>query len=145
MRILFRDIETRSRLKLSDVGAWKYAGDASTDVWCVGYAIDDGRVLGWLPGQPIPDEFRIAATDPAWLVVAHNDSFESAIEERLLGPRYKWPAIPIERHRCTMAAALASALPGSLDKAAAALGLPSQGRRRPSADAGNVTATQAAR
>jgi DNA polymerase len=121
--ILFRDYETRSTLNLSDVGAWRYAADPSTEVLCVGYAVDDAPVQIWTPGQPIPEEFRLASRDPDWLIVAHNDQFESAIEERLLHPR-GWPLIPFERHRCTMAAALANALPGALDKAAATLGLP---------------------
>src|SRR5262249_7666089 len=78
----------------------------------------------WTPGQPIPEVFIAAAGNPDWLIVAHNDAFESAIEERILAPRYNWPLVPIERHRCTMAAALAAALPGKLDAAAAAaLGL----------------------
>jgi DNA polymerase len=124
MPVLFRDFETRSTLHLPDVGAWKYAGDASTDVWCVGYAVDDGPAQTWLPGQPVPEAFQIAATDPTWIVVAHNDAFESAIEERLLGPRYGWPIVPIERHRCTQAMALAAALPAKLETIAAALQLP---------------------
>jgi DNA polymerase len=123
MQILFRDFETRSTLQLSDVGAWRYAGDPTTDVWCIGYAVDDGPVRTWLPGQPIPKEFHIAANDPAWIVVAHNDSFESAIEERLL-ERYGWPTVPIERHRCTQAISLATALPAKLEKVAEALHLP---------------------
>src|SRR5262245_2313585 len=114
MPILFRDFETRSTLQLPAVGAWRYAGDATTDVWCIGYAVDDGPVQTWVSGQPIPEAFQIAATDPTWIVVAHNDAFESAIEERLLGPRYGWPLIPIERHRCTQAMALAAALPAKL-------------------------------
>ena len=77
----------------------------------------------WTPDQQIPEEFFAAAKDADWLVVAHNDGFESAIEERLLNPSYGWPLVPIGRHRCTMAAALANALPGALDAAAAALGL----------------------
>src|SRR5262245_13421702 len=64
--------------------------------------------------------------DPNWLIVAHNDQFETAIEEQLLHSRYHWPLIPIERHRCTMTMALAAALPGALEKAATALGLPFQ-------------------
>jgi hypothetical protein len=38
--ILFRDIETRSTLRLADVGAWRYAADPSTEVLCVGYDMD---------------------------------------------------------------------------------------------------------
>ena len=123
MPVLFRDVETKSTLDLRSVGAWRYAGDPTTEVLCIGYAVDDGPVTSWTPGQPIPEEFREAARDPNWLIVAHNDSFERAIEEQLLAPRYGWPLVPIERHRCTMAMALANALPGALDAAAAALGL----------------------
>jgi DNA polymerase len=124
--VIFRDIETHATLQLRDCGAWKYAGDESTGVWCVGYAVDAEPVQAWLPGQLIPEVFQIAATDPAWIVVAHNDAFERAVEERLLAPRYNWPLVPIERHRCTMAMALAAALPAKLEAVAAALGLPSK-------------------
>src|SRR5262249_5073355 len=65
-----------------------------------------------------------AARDPHWLLVAHNDQFERAIETRLLHPRYGWPLIPIGQRRCTMAASLASALPGALENVAEALALP---------------------
>jgi DNA polymerase len=123
MPVLHRDYETRSRLHLPDVGARRYAGDKSTDIWCAAYAVDDGPVKTWTPGQPIPQEFQSAATDPAWLVSAHNDAFESAIEELLLALRYGWPLIPIERHRCTQAMALAAALPAKLETVAAALNL----------------------
>ena len=78
----------------------------------------------WIPGQPIPEEFHAAARDPDWLIVAHNDAFERAIEEFILAPRYSWPLIPIERHRCTMAMTLANALPAALDKVAEVLDLP---------------------
>jgi DNA polymerase bacteriophage-type len=122
--ILFRDIETRSTLDLTGVGAWRYAGDPNTAVWCVAYAIDDGPARIWIPGQVIPEEFHTAARDSNWVAAAHNDAFERAIEELVLVPRFDWPLVPIERHRCTMAAALASALPGSLEGAAEALGLP---------------------
>jgi DNA polymerase len=122
--ILHRDIETRSTLDLTDVGAWRYAAEPTTGVWCVGYAIDDGPAQIWISDQPIPEVFFIAARDPDWLIVAHNDAFEQAIEERILAPRFGWPIVPIERHRCTMAVAVASALPGSLDRAAEVLNSP---------------------
>ena len=121
--ILHRDIETRSTLDLVGVGAQRYAGDPSTDVWCVAYAVDDGPVQIWIPGQTVAEEFHIAARDPDWLIVAHNDAFERAIEELILAPRYGWPIVPIERHRCTMAAALASALPAALNMVAEVLEL----------------------
>jgi DNA polymerase len=108
---------------LADVGARRYAADPSSEAVCVGYAVDDAPVQIWTPGQQIPAEFLAASRNSDWVVVAHNDQFETAIEELLLGPRYGWPLVAIERHRCTMAAALANALPAALDAAAAALGL----------------------
>jgi DNA polymerase len=121
--ILHRDFETRSTIDLTEVGAWRYAADPTTDVWCVAYAVDDGPVKLWLPGQPIPEEFLIAARDPDWIVAAHNDAFETAIEERILVPRYGWPLVPLDRHRCTMAMASASALPAKLKTVAEVLEL----------------------
>jgi DNA polymerase len=90
-------------------------------VLCCAFAVDDEPVQLWVPGNPIPPEFLEAARDPGWVIIAHNDQFETAIEELVLHPRFGWPLVPIERHRCTMAACLASALPGGLDKAAVAL------------------------
>ena len=41
----------------------------------------------------------------------------------MLAPRFGWPLIPLERHRCTMAMALAAGLPARLSAAADALEL----------------------
>ncbi len=123
MPILFRDYETRSTLDLTKVGAWKYAAHPMTDVWCCAYAVDHGPVKLWIPGDPVPPEFIEAASNPDYLVVAHNDAFERAIEQHIMSSRYGFPLVPIERHRCTQAAALALALPAKLELVAEALGL----------------------
>lgn len=78
----------------------------------------------WTPDDPVPSEFNEAASNPNWIIVAHNDAFERAIAQHILGPRHGFPAIPIERRRCSMAMALAAALPAGLEKATEALGLP---------------------
>ena len=122
--VLHRDIETRSTLDLTGVGAWRYASEPTTGVWCVGYTVDDAPARIWIPEQPIPEEFHVAAHDSGWLIVAHNDAFERAVEELILTPRYGWPIVPIQQHVCTMAMVLASALPGSLDGAAEVLNSP---------------------
>jgi DNA polymerase len=122
MPILIRDYETRSQLNLK-FGAWRYSQHPSTAIWCCGYAVDDGPVELWLPGDPVPAAFIEAANNPEWLVAAFNDSFERLIEQHILGPRYGFPLVSIERHRCLQAAALSRALPGSLDGAASALKL----------------------
>jgi Toprim domain-containing protein/CHC2-type zinc finger protein len=43
-----------------------------------------------------------------------------------LEPRFGWPLVPLARHVCTMSLALAAALPGALESAAAVLDLPYQ-------------------
>jgi DNA polymerase len=126
MPVLHRDIETDSDLDLRESGAWRYAADPSTTIVCIAFAVDDGPVRLWLPGQPIPSEFYEAARNPDWLVCAHNDFFESAIEERILAPQLGWPLVPLARHRCTLSMTLAAALPGKLESVAKALALPQQ-------------------
>ena len=121
MPVVHIDVETRSAISLDRISTRRYAGEASTEALCVAYALDDGPVELWVPGAPVPNEFT--AADPATCFVAHNANFEFSIIRHLLAPRFGWPAIPIERFICTMAMARAAALPGSLDGAAAALGL----------------------
>ena len=102
--VLHRDYETRcSDADLRIVGAHQYAANKHTEVICAAFAVDDGPVQLWIPGDPVPPEFVEAARNPNWIVAAHNDAFETAIELHILGPRYGWPTIPIERHICTQA------------------------------------------
>ena len=118
-----RDYETRSRANLAKVGPDKYAADPSTEVLRCAYAVDDGPMQLWKPGDPVPPEFIEAARNPNWIVCAHNDPFETAIERHIMAPRYGWPLVPIERHVCTMAMALAVGLPAKLSAVADALEL----------------------
>jgi DNA polymerase len=119
MTTAFIDFETRSIVALDVVGAWRYAADSSTEVLCDAYAIDEGEPQIWIPGNPFPEELFTAN-----VTVAHNFQFERAIATRILTPRYGWPEIPLAKQRCTMALALANALPAALEKTAKALGLP---------------------
>ena len=121
--VLHRDYETRGVLVLGKVEVHRYAADLRTEVLCCAYAVDDEPVQLWLPGDPVPPEFIEAATNPNWIVVAHNAAFEMAIEQHILGPRFGWPLIPVERQRCTMAMALALSLPAKLETVARALEL----------------------
>jgi DNA polymerase bacteriophage-type len=123
VHILHRDYETRSHAVLRTVGAYRYACDPSTSVLCAAFAIDDEPVQLWTPGDPVPTVFRLAAQNPNWIVAAHNDVFETVIENQILAPQYKWPIIPIERHRCTLSMCLALGYPAKLSAAADALEL----------------------
>ena len=121
--VVHRDVETRSKVSLQKLGVHKYATDPSTDVWCVAFAVDNDPTQLWLPGNPVPLEFLEAAMNPSWAVCAHNDAFESAIEQHVLASHYDWPVIPPERHRCTMAMCLALGLPARLSLVADVLEL----------------------
>jgi DNA polymerase len=89
---------------------WRYSTHSSTDIWCCAYALDDSEIKLWKPGKPIPEEFIEAAKNPDWIVSSFNDAFERRIEQHIMAPRYGWPLVPLARHRCSQAAALALAL-----------------------------------
>jgi DNA polymerase bacteriophage-type len=121
--VLHRDYETRSRVDLRKVGVHRYAADPSTEVLCAAFAVDDGPVQLWRLGAPCPVELFEAEANPSWCVAAHNDAFETAVEQHVLHPHNGWPIVPLERHRCTQAMCLAVGLPARLSAAADALEL----------------------
>jgi DNA polymerase len=125
---LFFDIETCSALDLRMVGSNIYARHPTTDVRCVSYCLVTDGVRGPIetmtPPQPVPETIIDIANDPNIPTWAFNDAFDRQIWQYILSPRYGWPIISLARHRCAQAAALARALPASLDAAAAALKIP---------------------
>jgi len=106
--VIWLDFETRSRCDLPSRGVYNYVQDASTEVLCMSYAIDDGEVATWLPGMPFPD---IAGHQ----VMAHNAAFERLVFWYVLCPTLGIPEPPLEQFICTAAQARANCLPGSLE------------------------------
>jgi DNA polymerase len=100
---LWIDFETRSRVDLGSKGVYNYAQDASTDVLCMSYAFDDGDVVTWLPGQPLPDFTGCT-------IYAHNAAFERLIFWYVLQQNY-----PLESFYCTATQARANCAPGGLE------------------------------
>ncbi|OQX04924.1 MAG: hypothetical protein BWK76_28110, partial [Desulfobulbaceae bacterium A2] len=94
------------------------AAHPSTQVLCLGYAIDDGEVKLWLPSQPVP--FDLTRTYDRYL--AHNAQFDFNVWNKVSG----LPPVPIEKWYDVMAACAASAFPLSLGKAGEAAGIPEQ-------------------
>ena len=72
MNYIFFDIETRSFADLPEVGAYRYSEDDSTGVICLAYALNDGDIKTWVPGEPGPVEFL----HPDAVFVARNALFE---------------------------------------------------------------------
>ena len=83
--VLFRDYETRGVLPLGKVGVHRYAADPRTDVLCCAFAVDSEPVKLWTPGDAIPVEFREAATNPNWIVVAHNCGIRNSDRRAVAG------------------------------------------------------------
>ena len=103
MRVLWCDFESRSRVDLGAKGVYNYAQDLSTEVLCMSYAFDDGEVVTWLPGQPLPDF-------TGCMIYAHNAAFERLIFWYVLQQNY-----PLESFYCTATQARANCAPGSLE------------------------------
>ncbi len=120
------DFETRSAVDLRKTGVYKYAADASTDIWCMAYKApwsDD--VLVWQPGDAVDthlEDWILAGG----LLSAWNANFERVIWNEIMVGRYQWPATKIKQWRCTMAQASAMGLPRALGQAAAVLGVEEQ-------------------
>lgn len=125
MRKFVFDVESTSTCDLVKAGAALYWAHPDTQVICVCYAVDDGPVITWRPGDPIP-YFVPELGHGGWTVCAHNWLFEYNCWIQHLGPKYGW-VLPYMRYwDCTMARALYWGLPAGLIDVCAALDLPVQ-------------------
>lgn len=126
MTILHIDFETYSAADLPVCGLDNYAKHPTTGVHCMAWAFDDEPVT-LEPPEPgiLSDDLERVwqHVENGGFVYAHNAAFELAIWNNVCVPKYGWPPLKPEQVRCTMAMAYAMSLPGSLDKASAALGI----------------------
>jgi DNA polymerase bacteriophage-type len=123
MKKVHFDFETRSRIDLKKAGTFRYAEDSSTDVLCLGYAIDVEEPKIWIPSDEFPAELAEAAAEGA-LFYAHNVTFDYLIwNEVLCRERPDIPTLCDEQIRDVAAMALAYGLPRKLEDAANALRL----------------------
>src|SRR3954451_5482300 len=97
---VYLDLETRSAIDLSKTGVYIYADHPTTDVITASWAIDDGPVHTWCPGDDIPPELFNALTSGC-RIIAHNATFERILHTHVLLPRYGWPKIADEQWDCT--------------------------------------------
>jgi DNA polymerase bacteriophage-type len=111
------DFETRSTANLKEVGPFVYADGTWTQVWVACYAIGNGPVQVWHPGDPVPAALgaHVAAGLP---LVAHNSLFERTIWAKIMTPRHGWPETRLEQWYCTAAMAAAMGLPRKLEDVA---------------------------
>ena len=111
------DLETRSTVDLKRSGVYRYFEHPWTEVLCAAYAVDDGPIHGWTPGQPCPPPVREVVAGGGTISGWHVN-FERQGWRHILGPKFGWPVPVLEQFRCTAAQAAAQALPRALEKAA---------------------------
>jgi DNA polymerase len=119
--IIYWDTETYSQRSLKECGSHIYAADPSTGIHFFCYAIDDGPVETWRPGDPVPVPF---ANPSRYFFVSDNWTFERGIHAEILVKRFGFPPIPLKNQDCAQRRALAFAYPPELGLRCEALGLP---------------------
>ena len=123
------DFETRSAAKLKTVGAYVYAMHPTTDVLMLAWKIEETPTRLWLPGDTPPHALfdHLAQNGD---VEAHNVQFDRLIWNHVMHLRYGWPALPLDRCRCSAATAVALGLPRALGPLGETLGLSLQKDKR---------------
>jgi DNA polymerase len=123
--ILHGDFETRSACDLRKSGADVYARHETTDILCFAYAFGSEPTQIIAFGEPLPTRIK-NHIESGGIFAGHNVAFELAIWNHVCVRKYGWPILKPEQCECTMAMAYAMAVPASLEKAAAALGITHQ-------------------
>jgi DNA polymerase len=143
-------------VKLPDTGAYVYAMDPTTDIWCAAYAFDDEEPALWFPpyvcdilglqsehsddcALGLGGECDCAADPRSFLpravhnhirdggeIRAHNAAFERLMMRHVAVPRYHWPLPKDEQYVCSAAEAAAMSLPRSLGQLAQVTGVQAQ-------------------
>lgn len=125
---LHGDFETRSRVNLKDSGMFRYAEDPSTQALIFAFAIGRAPVVAVDLTQPRDEVIRqmspcFDAIEKGITFTAHNSQFERLIWTKVCD----FPIQPRpDQWDCTAARSRMLAIPGSLDGAASALGVPNQ-------------------
>jgi DNA polymerase bacteriophage-type len=125
-RVVSLDFELAGVLDLTDVGADVWTKHPDTVPILAGFAIDYDPP--WCIEFDAMSNYRISEAQLLSFVAegaeihAWNAPFEWAVWNNICAPRFGWPALPIERFHCTMAAAACAGLPMSLEDAAKAVG-----------------------
>lgn len=124
---LFLDFEVASLCDLKAHGLARYLIDETTKPYCFTFALPGMRTADlWELGQPVPRQImsHIEARKP---FVAHNAGFDFGIWNGPLQRHVKGlPLLDARQVQCSAARARYNGLPGSLERAAQALGLPIQ-------------------
>ncbi len=116
--MIWLDTETRSPVPINH-GTDRYMSKA--ECLMVAWVRDEEKPQLWetVRGEQMPAPLADAFADPSELVCMHNVPFDRAVLARCLNVK-----LPIQRFRCSMAAAMSHGFPGSLGVLGQVLELP---------------------
>ena len=134
MNIAHVDIETFSRIDLKKVGLYRYSEESSTEILCVGFAINNKKPCLWIPyslGHRLIANIKehIPGIKIYWQPVcplelrnadqyrAHNAEFEITLLNSHAGEKIGFPKTKIDQWVCTAAKAAYWGLPRDLENA----------------------------
>lgn len=120
------DFETRSKVDITETGAWRYASDPTTKILCMAYKLPGQDTRIWLPSMEVPSWCKDLSYIKNEGIRAHNAAFEQSVWRFIMRDRFECPDIPPDYWYDTMAQAAIMSLPLSLDGCAKALKLPIQ-------------------
>jgi hypothetical protein len=115
------DFETYSASNLKKIGLSRYAMDESTEILCMSYAIDGGKVKSWHPGKKFPQDF-LDALEKKPLIWAWNAAFEIQIWTYACQKAGFPPCPPLEQWRDSMALSCYFGMPATLAMASRVVG-----------------------
>ena len=128
-RALHIDFETRSAVDLKSAGAYRYAEDPTTGIWCMAWSLGGSDRGIWRPEDFFPQKI-IDHIYAGGRVVAHNAVFERLMWNgplgKLLHRRVFLPPLFARNMDCTVARCAALAIPSSLGDAGYVLGVTQQ-------------------
>lgn len=118
------DFESASTVDLKKAGAFVYAAHPDTRILCLAYAIEDGPVVSWRPGDRDPIDLLNHIQKGGLVSGWNTGGFEQIIWETFCASH--WGVVPQSQWRCTMIKSAYWGLPMKLRDAANALNLPAR-------------------
>lgn len=131
MKTLSIDLETFSSVDIKERGRHNYVDSSDFEILLFGYAVDYGQpvVIDLACGESVPQEILQALFDASVKKTAWNAMFEISCFAKVFGLSRDQMCRWTEQWHDTMVQARYCALPGSLDAAGKALGLPEDKRK----------------
>lgn len=120
--ILWGDFETYSEIDIKKQGGYRYAVDESTNIVCLGFALNDEPVQLWNPSKTMPTRIFDALANGA-LFYAHNAVFDYRIWNNCGVRDLDWPELDLDNVVDTSAVCASFSLPLALLDAGNAMSL----------------------